>query len=56
MNNTVQAMNNTVQFGNLLNTATKGCEFTTSEILIGVGVGLVLSAGVIALINWLLNR
>jgi hypothetical protein len=56
--NTVQTLNRTIQLNNLTNVSLQNFDstVTTTEIVIGVGVAVVLCVGVVAVIHWILNR
>ena len=56
--NTIQTLNRTIQLNNLTNVSLQNFDstVTTTEIVIGVGVAVVLCVGVVAVIHWILNR
>ena len=54
--NTMNTVNRTIQLNNLARVASNGSDLSINGIVITILVSIVLSAGVIALVHWLLNR
>ena len=54
--NTMNTINRTIQLNNLTRIASNGSDLSVGGVVIAILIGIVLSVGVIALVNWLLDR
>ena len=54
--NTINMVNRTIQLNNLAKVASNGSDLSVGGIVIAILVGIVLSVGIMALANWLLDR
>ena len=54
--NTMNTVNRTIQLNNLTRIASNGSNLSVGGAVIAIIVGIVLSVGVFALVDWLLDR
>ena len=54
--NTINTVNRTIQLNNLTRIASNGSNLSVGGAVIAIIVGIVLSVGVFALVDWLLDR
>ncbi len=54
--NTMNTVNRTIQLNNLARVVSNGSDLSVGGVVIATLIGIVLSVGAIALVNWLLDR